>query len=111
LKIVLNGNFIFPTVSLHNNILMKIECQFDCLWTKSINFRRIATEMKRRNKILSNRTDKGQRCRQLDDSVPLYKYCHVYKLSTQSISKEMNTDELKFSWQNQIVGLADKVSI
>jgi hypothetical protein len=31
LKIVLNGNFIFPTVSLHNNILMKIECQFDCL--------------------------------------------------------------------------------
>jgi hypothetical protein len=64
--------------------------------------------MKRRNKILSNRTDKGQRCSQHDDSVPLCKYCHVYKLSTQSISKEMNNDELKFSWQNQIVGLADK---
>jgi hypothetical protein len=38
-------------------------------------------------------------CRsQPDDSVPLCKYGHVYKLSTQSISKEMNNDnELKFA--------------
>jgi hypothetical protein len=44
---------------------------------------------------------------QPDDSVPLYKYCHVYKLSTQSISKEMNNDnELKFALRDQIVGLA-----
>jgi hypothetical protein len=35
---------------------------------------------------------------QPDDSVPLCKYCHVYKLSTQSISKEMNNDELKFAY-------------
>ena len=35
---------------------------------------------------------------QPDDSVRLCKYCHVYKLSTQSISKEMNNDnESKFA--------------
>jgi hypothetical protein len=33
---------------------------------------------------------------QPDNSVPLCKYWHVYKLSTQSISKEMN-DELTFA--------------
>ena len=34
---------------------------------------------------------------QPNDSDPLCKYCHVYKLSTQSISKEMNNNELKFA--------------
>jgi hypothetical protein len=34
---------------------------------------------------------------QPDDLVPLCKYCHVYKLSTQSISKEINNDELTFA--------------
>jgi hypothetical protein len=44
---------------------------------------------------------------QPDDSVPLCKYCRVYKISTQSISKEMNNDnELKFARWDQIVGLA-----
>ena len=46
------------------------------------------------------------------DSVPLCKYCHVYKLSTQSISKEMNNDnELKFAWRDQIVGQATPLCV
>jgi hypothetical protein len=46
------------------------------------------------------------------DSVPLCKYSHDYKLSTQSISKEMNNDnELKFAERDQIVGLATPLRI